>query len=162
MLYPLSYRGGEDGILPEYCGVTTVLLDDRVIVSAMDMAAIFAQTKTIAIVGMSDNPSRASNDVARYLMDYFEVIPVNPNHAQILGRKCYPDLESIPVKVDMVDVFQRSENVPPYVAPAIAIGTRVFWMQLGIENADAAKQLEAAGIVVVQNRCTKIEHMRLG
>jgi len=127
----------------------------------MDIPQIFAETRTIAVVGMSDNPGKASNEVARYLMDYYEIIPVNPNHREILGRTCYPDLESIPVPVDMVDVFQRSENVMPFVEPAIAIGARVFWMQLGIENAEAAQRLEAAGIAVVQNRCTKIEHARL-
>ena len=126
----------------------------------MDMTQIFENTKTIAIVGMSDNPARASNEVARYLMDFYEVIPVNPRHQEILGLKCYPDLASIPVKVDMVDVFQRSENVMPFVEPAIAIGAKVFWMQLGIENAEAAARLEEAGITVIQNRCTKIEHAR--
>lgn len=129
--------------------------------AVMDMTKIFEEAKTIAIVGMSDNPARASNEVGRYLMDYYEVIPVNPNCREILGKKCYPDLQSIPVEIDMVDVFQRSENVPPFVDPAIAIGVRVFWMQLGIENADAARRLEAAGIIVVQNMCTKIEHARL-
>jgi uncharacterized protein len=126
-----------------------------------DLAEILRATRTIAIVGMSDRPSRASNEVARYLMDYYDVIPVNPNHGEILGLTCYPDLESIPVKVDMVDVFQRSENVLPFVDSAIAIGARVFWMQLGISHAVAAAKLTAAGITVVQDRCTKIEHMRL-
>ena len=127
----------------------------------MDMAKIFADTRTIAVVGMSDNPTKASNEVARYLMDFYEVIPVNPNHSEILGLQCYPNLESVPVQVDMVDVFQRSEHVMPYVAPAIAVGAKVFWMQLGIENGEAAQRLEDAGIVVVQNRCTKIEHARV-
>lgn len=125
------------------------------------MARIFAQTRTIAVVGMSDNPARASNDVARYLMNFYDVIPVNPNYQEILGLKCYPDLESIPVEVDMVDVFQRSENVMPFVEPAIAIGAKVFWMQLGIANAEAAQRLASAGMTVVQDRCTKIEHARL-
>lgn len=127
----------------------------------MDMTEIFRQTKTIAVVGMSDNPARASNDVGRYLMDYYEVIPVNPGYREILGLTCYPDLASIPVEVDMVDVFQRSENVPPFVEPAIAMGAKVFWMQLGIENADAARRLTAAGVTVIENRCAKIEHARL-
>lgn len=127
----------------------------------VDTATILIETKTIAIVGMSDDPARASNSVGRYLMDYYEVIPVNPNHDEVLGKKCYPDLESIPVPVDMVDVFRRSDDVLPYVEPAIAIGVKVFWMQLGIENAEAARRLEAAGITVVQNRCAKVEHARM-
>ena len=135
--------------------------DDRAIVGAMDMAKIFAGIRTIAVVGMSDNPARPSHDVGRYLMEYFEVIPVNPNHAEILGKKCYPDLESIPDKVDMVDMFQRSEKILAFVEPAIAIGAGVFWMQLGIRNAEAARRLEAAGITVVQDHCAKIEHSRL-
>lgn len=126
-----------------------------------DFKTIFEQTKTIAIVGLSANTSRASNEVAQYLMPHFEVIPVNPNYDEVLGLKCYPDLQSIPVAVDMVDVFQRSENVHPYVQPAIDIGAKCFWMQLGIESAEARAQLEAAGIAVIEDRCTKIEFARL-
>tara|TARA_R110002072_G_scaffold31735_19_gene97795 strand:- start:37927 stop:38313 length:387 start_codon:yes stop_codon:yes gene_type:complete len=126
-----------------------------------DFKAIFDQTKTIAIVGLSANTSRASNEVAQYLMPYFEVIPVNPNYDEVLGLKCYPDLQSIPVAVDMVDVFQRSENVDPFIQPAIDIGAKCFWMQLGIESAWARAELEAAGIMVVEDRCTKIEFARL-
>ena len=126
-----------------------------------DFKAIFDQTKTIAIVGLSANTSRASNEVAQYLMPHFEVIPVNPNHDEVLGLKCYPDRQSIPVAVDMVDVFQRSENVDPFVQPAIDIGAKCFWMQLGIESAWARAELEAAGIMVVEDRCTKIEFARL-
>tara|TARA_R110002111_G_scaffold29767_3_gene62040 strand:- start:564 stop:950 length:387 start_codon:yes stop_codon:yes gene_type:complete len=126
-----------------------------------DFKAIFDQTKTIAIVGLSANTSRASNEVAQYLMPHFEVIPVNPNYDEVLGLKCYPDLQSIPVAVDMVDVFQRSENVDPFIQPAIDIGAKCFWMQLGIESARARTELEAAGIMVVEDRCTKIEFARL-
>lgn len=128
----------------------------------MNTAEILQQAKTIAIVGMSDNPAKASNEVAQYLMNYYEVIPVNPNHSEILGKKCYPDLESIPVPVDIVDVFQRSENVPPFVEPAIRIGAKCFWMQLGISNPEAAARLREVGIEVVEDRCTKIEHARMG
>ena len=127
----------------------------------LDLPEIFASTRTIAVVGMSDNPARASYEVARYLSDFYEVIPVNPNHRSIMGLTCYPDLASIPVPVDMVDLFQRSENVMPYVQPAIDIKVSVFWMQLGIENALAAEQLTAAGIIVVQDRCTKIDHAKI-
>ena len=127
----------------------------------LDLPEIFASTRTIAVVGMSDNPARASYEVARYLSEFYVVIPVNPNHRSIMGLTCYPDLASIPVQVDMVDLFQRSENVMAYVQPAIDIKVSVFWMQLGIENALAAKQLTAAGITVVQDRCTKIDHAKI-
>ena len=127
----------------------------------LDLNGIFAATRTIAIVGMSDDPARASHEVGRYLMDFYQVIPVNPNHSTILGLTCYPDLASIPMAVDMVDLFQRSENVLPYVQPAIDIGVSVFWMQLGIRNAQASAQLMAACITVVEDRCTKIDHALL-
>jgi uncharacterized protein len=127
----------------------------------LDLPEIFASTRTIAVVGMSDNPARASYEVARYLSDFYEVIPVNPNHRSIMGLTCYPDLASIPVPVDMVDLFQRSENVMAYVQPAIDIKVSVFWMQLGIENALASEQLTAAGITVVQDRCTKVDHAKI-
>lgn len=124
-------------------------------------AEIFANTKTIAIVGLSTNPARASYGVAQALMPYFEVIPVNPAYDEVLGLRCYPDLQSVPQTIDMVDVFQRSENVMPFVKPAIDLGVKCFWMQLGIANAEARAQLEAAGITVVENYCTKIEYARL-
>jgi predicted CoA-binding protein len=127
----------------------------------LDLPEIFASTRTIAVVGMSDNPARASYEVARYLSEFYVVIPVNPNHRSIMGLTCYPDLASIPVQVDMIDLFQRSENVMAYVQPAIDIKVSVFWMQLGIENALAAEQLTAAGITVVQDRCTKIDHSKI-
>jgi len=126
-----------------------------------NFAEIFERTKTIAIVGLSAKPDRASNEVARYLLPHFEIIPVNPFYEEVLGLRCYPDLESVPVHIDMVDVFQRSENVMPFVQPAIDLGIPYFWMQLGIANAEARAQLEAAAIVVIDDRCTKIEYARL-
>lgn len=122
---------------------------------------IFEKTKTIAIVGLSGNPSKASYGVAQALRPYFKIIPVNPNYKELMGLPCYPDLQSVPDPIDMVDVFQRSENVMPFVQPAIDLGVKCFWMQLGIEHADARAQLEAAGITVVEDRCTKIEYARL-
>jgi predicted CoA-binding protein len=127
----------------------------------LDMKTIFATTRTIAIVGMSDNLERASNEVARYLSPHFKIIPVNPNHQEILGLHCYPDLASIEGPVDMIDVFQRSENVMPLVQPAIDMGARIFWMQLGISESNARRQLMTAGVTVVEDKCTKIEHARL-
>ena len=122
---------------------------------------IFDHTKTIAIVGLSDNPIRPSYEVASYLQNFFTIYPVNPNVSEVLGLQCYPDLASIPGHIDMDDVFQRSENVMPFVQPAIDCGVNCFWMQLGIANRDARSQLEAAGITVVEDLCTKIEHARL-
>ena len=126
----------------------------------MNIQQILHDTKSIAIVGLSANPSRASFQVAQYLMPHYEVIPVNPAYEEVLGLRCYPDLQSVPVKVDMVDVFQRSENVMPFVQPSIDIGAKYFWMQLDIRNDDARQQLEAVGVIVVDDLCTKIEHAR--
>ena len=126
----------------------------------MNTQQILHDTKTIAIVGLSANPSRASFQVAQYLMPHYEIIPINPAYEEVLGLRCYPDLQSVPVKVDMVDVFQRSENVMPFVQPSIDIGAKYFWMQLDIRNDDARQQLEAVGVIVVDDLCTKIEHAR--
>ena len=126
----------------------------------MSIKQILQDTKTIAVVCLSQNPVKASYEVASYLMPYYQVIPVNPRYSQILGLPGYPDLASIPERVDMVDLFQRSENVLPFVQPSIDIGVRCFWMQLGIQNAVARSQLEAAGIEVVEDLCTKVEHAR--
>ena len=122
---------------------------------------IFDRTKTIAVVGLSDNPMRPSNEVASYLQHFFTIYPVNPNVSEVLGVKSYPDLDAIPDHIDMVDVFQRSENVMPFVQPAIDCGVTCFWMQLGIANWEARVQLEAVGITVIEDCCTKIEHARL-
>jgi hypothetical protein len=126
----------------------------------MNIQQILHDTKTIAIVGLSANPSRASFQVAQYLMPHYEIIPINPAYEEVLGLRCYPDLQSVPVQVDMVDVFQRSENVMPFVQPSIDIGAKYFWMQLDIRNDDARQQLEAVGVIVVDDLCTKIEHAR--
>ena len=126
-----------------------------------DLKALFEATRTIAVVGASINPARASHDVSRYLMRHFNVVPVNPNYPEILGCTCYPDLASIPEPVDMVNLFQRSEQVAQFVLPAIELGVSSFWMQLGISDAVSAEKLESHGITVVQDRCTKVEHQIL-
>ncbi|MCH7880195.1 MAG: CoA-binding protein [Proteobacteria bacterium] len=123
---------------------------------------ILSENKTVAIVGLSADWSRPSNFAAKYLLDRdFEVIPVNPKYDEILGQKCYPDLESIPQQVGIVDLFQRADRIGPFVDSAIAIGARVVWMQLGIVNEEAAQKARDAGLEVVMNRCTKIEYARL-
>src|SRR5260370_21255807 len=89
------------------------------------------------------------------------VIPVNPSHAEILGQKCYKSLRDIPVKVDIVDCFRKTEEIIPIAEDAIAIGAKVLWQQLGVTNAEAAKKAEAAGLEAGMDRCVKIEHRRL-
>jgi predicted CoA-binding protein len=123
---------------------------------------ILTDYKRVAVVGLSDDWSRPSNFVAKYLLEHgFEVIPVNPKYDSILGQKCYPDLASIPTPVDIVDLFQRAERVPPFVDDAIAIGAKVVWMQLGIVHEAAAEKARAAGLEVIMDRCIKIEYARL-
>jgi predicted CoA-binding protein len=111
---------------------------------------------TIAVVGCSPDPHRASHTIARYLIDAgYEVIPVNPSHAEILGRRCYPDLESIPeeTSLDIVDVFRRSEHVAGVAEAARARGAKFFWMQDGVIDEAAAERLLSAGIPVAMDRC---------
>lgn len=123
---------------------------------------ILTNYKRVAIVGLSSDPSRPSHRVAKYLLDKsFDVIPVNPKYGQVLGRRCYPDLNAIPTPVDIVNLFQRSERVPPFVDAAIDIGAKVVWMQLDIAHDEAAEKAGAAGLEVVTNRCIKIEYARL-
>lgn len=123
---------------------------------------ILTDYKRVAIVGLSANWSRPSNFVGKYLLEHgFEVIPVNPRYDEILGQTCYPDLASIPSPVDIVDLFQRAERVPPFVDDAIAIGAKVVWMQLGITHEQAARKAREAGLDVVMDRCIKIEYARL-
>ena len=125
------------------------------------MAQILRGAKTIAVVGLSSNPMRASHGVAEYLKAAgYRIIPVNPNETEVLGEKAYARLEDIPEPVDIVDVFRRAEEVPAVAKSAIVIGAKVLWMQLGIENAGAAEKARAAGLVVVENACLLVEHRR--
>ena len=116
--------------------------------------------RTIAVVGISDDPARPSNFVARFLEEHgYKIIPVNPKLTEWEGKKCYPDLLSIPVGVDIVDIFRRSEAVPPIVDEVIAIKAKVVWMQEGIINEDAASKARKAGIEVVMDKCLKTEYI---
>ncbi len=118
--------------------------------------------KTIAVVGLSDDPSRPSYGVAKYLQDQgYRIVPVSRKGGQMLGEQAYPDLPSIPFDVDIVDVFRRPEAVEPHVDEAIQKGAKMVWLQLGIRNDKAALKASDAGMDVVQDRCLKIEHMRL-
>ncbi|MFT5220874.1 MAG: putative CoA-binding protein [Planctomycetota bacterium] len=123
---------------------------------------VLLEYKTVAIVGLSADWSRPSNFAAKYLIDHgFKVIPVNPKYDEILGQKCYPDLNSIPEPVDIVDLFQRVERIPPFVDAAIEIGSKLIWMQLGIVDEVQAQKARDAGLEVVMDRCMKIEYARL-
>ena len=124
---------------------------------------ILNHCRTIAVVGLSPKPERASFDVARYMQAQgYRVIPVNPNAgvADILGEKVYPSLleASLVEKIDLVNCFRNCEDIPPIVDDAIAIDAKAVWMQLGIAHAEAAAKAQAAGLRVVQNRCLKIDH----
>ena len=119
--------------------------------------------QTIAVVGLSPNPGRPSNDVARYLLGHgYQIIPVNPGHEELLGQRSSPSLAAIPHKVDIVDVFRRPEHTPPIAREAVVIGAQALWLQLGVTNDEAASIAEAGGLLVVMDRCMKIEHARLG
>jgi uncharacterized protein len=121
---------------------------------------ILKDCKTIAVVGLSSDEGRPSHRIARYLQNCgYKVIPVNPTLKEALGEKAYPSLREIPEKIDIVDVFRRSEDVPPIADDAIAIGAKCLWMQEGIVNKQAAKKAEAAGLKVVMDRCLMMEHL---
>lgn len=123
---------------------------------------ILKESKTIAVVGLSNDPAKASYGVGRYLASQgYEIIPVNPNAAEVLGHPSVPDLPSIGRPVDVVQIFRPSAAVPPIVDQAIAIGAKVVWMQEGIFNAEAGAKAEQAGLQVVMNRCMMKEHYRL-
>ena len=118
--------------------------------------------RNIAVVGLSDRPSRPSYGVARYLKEQgYRIIPVNPNITEALGEKAYPDLTSVPDPIDLVDIFRRSSQVGPVVDEAITRGVQTIWMQLGIVDEAAAARARDAGITVIMNRCTLVEHRRL-
>lgn len=122
---------------------------------------ILRDSKTIAVVGLSSNPRRPSHGVAAYLQSVgYRIIPVNPNETEVLGEKAYAQLEDIPEHVDIVDVFRRSEDVPPVAHAAIAVGAKVLWMQQGIANETAAEKARAAGITVIEDACLFVEHKK--
>jgi uncharacterized protein len=115
---------------------------------------IYEQKGTIAVVGASDNPARPSYEIAHYLKaEGFKMIPVNPHLKELLGEKCYPDLASIPGRVDVVDIFRKPDAVPKIVEQAIAKGAKYIWMQPGAENMDAAERVTQAGLTVIMGVC---------
>ncbi len=125
---------------------------------------LLKESRVIAVVGLSADWYRPSYFAAKYMQEHgYRIIPVNPRHAgrEILGERCYASLREIPGKVDIVDVFRRTEDVPPVAQDAIAIGAKVLWQQLGVKNESAAAMARAAGLEAVMDRCVKIEHGRL-
>jgi uncharacterized protein len=127
-----------------------------------DTSEILRKYQTIAVVGLSNNPMRPSHGVSEYMKNQgYKIIPVNPGHAEILGEKSYRTLEDIPEPVDIVNIFRRSEMIPPIVDSALAIGAKVIWMQEGIEHEAAAEKARAAGVDVVMNTCILKAHRRL-
>ncbi|MXZ80372.1 MAG: CoA-binding protein [Gammaproteobacteria bacterium] len=127
-----------------------------------EIRRIFLENRTVAMVGLSANWYRPSFFAAKYLVDHgYRVIPVNPNYKEVLGETCYPDLASIPDKIDVVDLFQKAETTPEYARQAVSIGARVLWLQLGITNSEAERIAREAGMDYVEDRCMKIEHSRI-
>lgn len=123
---------------------------------------ILLSAKTIASVGLSSNPEKESYWIVKYLKDQgYRIIPVNPTADEILGEKAYPDLESVPEKIDVVQVFRKPEDVPPVVDSAIQAGAKVVWMQEGIVHEEAAQKARQAGLQVVMDACMRVTHRRL-
>lgn len=131
--------------------------------SAVERGKLLDRTRSIAIVGASANPSRASSFVLTYLrssMCSFTLYPVNPRETEIQGLTCYPSLDALPEVPDMVDVFRKPDDCPEVARQAVSVGAKSLWLQLGVWSDEAAHIAHSAGLDVVMNRCTKIEHAR--
>jgi uncharacterized protein len=125
------------------------------------IADLLANSKTIAVVGLSSNRMRPSHGVAAYLQSAgYTVIPINPNETEVLGQKSYPRLEDVPVPIDIVDVFRRPSEVGPVADSAIAIGAKCLWLQQGITNSAAAAKAHAAGLFFIEDACLLVEHKK--
>jgi uncharacterized protein len=123
---------------------------------------LLRSAKTIAVVGLSPRRSRPSYGVSEYMQSQgYRILPVNPNETEILGEKCWATLDEIPERVDIVDVFRRSECVPEIVDAAIRIGARGVWMQEGVIHEEAAEKARAAGLEVIMDRCILKEHRKM-
>jgi hypothetical protein len=127
-----------------------------------ELKEILLTAKTIASVGLSSNPDKESYRIATYLKAQgYRVIPVNPTASEIMGETSYPDLQSIPEKIDIVQVFRKPEDVPPVVEDAIKAGAKVVWMQEGIVHEEAAEKARQAGLQVVMDTCMRVAHRTL-
>jgi len=129
----------------------------------IDVCKILNETKTIAVVGISSNPSRTSRDIASYLqMNDYKVVGVNPGKPKIEGMEVFASLKDIPFEIDIVDVFRRSEDIPQLIPDVLAVKPKVLWLQLGIRNDEAVQPVIETGITAVQDTCIKIAHMYCG
>jgi len=127
-----------------------------------EVVELLKSAKTIAVVGISHKEDRDSYKVAKYLKEHgYKIIPVNPKYKEVLGEPCYPDLKSIPEKIDVVDIFRKVDAIPGIVDEAISVGAGAVWMQLGLAHNESAEKARQAGLKVVMNKCMKIEHQRL-
>jgi len=126
------------------------------------VSQILQSARTIAVVGVSSKRFRPSYGVTEYLQRAgYHIIPVNPQEAEVLGERSYPDLDSVPGPIDIVDIFRRSEFVPEIVEAAIRKGAKLIWMQEGVVHEEAARRAEGAGVAVVMDHCILKEHRRL-
>jgi predicted CoA-binding protein len=138
-----------------------VALPDSAKSCADPIKELLKNCKTIAVVGLSSNPMRPSFGVTEYMQEAgYRIIPVNPNEREVLGEKSYARLEEVPEKIDVVNVFRRSEEVLPVVESAIRVGAKAVWMQSGVENEAAAEKARAAGLMVIEDACILVEHRR--
>jgi uncharacterized protein len=138
-----------------------LLLPDDMDLGADPVAEILKRYHTIGVVGLSSNPSRPSYGVTQYMQSAgYRIIPVNPNEREVLGEKSYARLEHVPEKIEIVDIFRRIAEVPAAVDSAVSIGTKVVWMQLGIEHHASAEKARSAGLIVVMDACILVEHKR--
>ena len=127
--------------------------------SGAEITEILQDYRVVAVVGLSTDPSRPSYQVAQYLQEHgYRIVPVNPGCREILGERCYASLKDIPFPVEVVDIFRKVEAIPAIVDEAIAVGAKVVWMQLGLEEPHSARTARQAGLRVVMDRCLKIEH----
>ncbi|TFE31798.1 CoA-binding protein [Cohnella luojiensis] len=123
-----------------------------------EIKQILQDSQTIAVVGLSDDPSKTSHMVSEAMQQKgYRIIPVNPNASSILGETSYPTLKDVPVPIDIVNVFRRPEHTPPIAAEAVEVGAKVLWLQLGISNEEAASIATEGGLRVIMDRCIKVE-----
>lgn len=136
-------------------------LPDNAAKAGDPITQLLRESQTIAVVGLSSNPSRPSNQVAAYLQSVgYTIIPVNPNEKKVLGQKAYARLEDVPVPIDIVEVFRRPQEVGPVADAVITVRAKALWLQLGITHSDAAEKARAAGLLVVEDACLFVEHKR--
>jgi predicted CoA-binding protein len=132
-------------------------------IDTMKMKQLLQETKTIAVVGLSNKPDRPSYGVTQYMQAQgYKIIPVNPSCSEILGETCYPDLSSIPVAVDMVNVFRKSEDCPEIAHEAVKIGAKSLWLQMGVINQEALDYAISHGLTGIMDKCLMVEHRKLG